>query len=126
LIVSGSLGVLAFNGQAFRQIRPEDPEDRAITAILPLRSRHLLIGTRKRGVLVYDGRSLHSFHPALAALHVTELAGTGSDLWIGTMDQGVVHWSAGRAEKFSEAEGLPDPQVFSIALRDDKAYVGTA
>jgi len=62
----------------------------------------------------------------LANIDVVELAGTGSDLWVGTMDQGVVHWIAGRAEKFSEAEGLPDKQVFSIALNGSSVYIGTA
>jgi ligand-binding sensor domain-containing protein len=126
LMVTASEGMLAFNGRSFRQIRPTDAEDRGITAILPLRSRQLLIGTSKRGVLVYDGKSLRQFHPALAGFHVTELAGTATDLWVGTMDQGVIHWSAGRAEKFSESQGMPDKQVFSIVVKDDKAYVGTA
>ena len=62
---------------------------------------------------------------ALANLNVTELAGNEGDLWIGTQDQGVVHWQAGRAETFGEAQGMPDPQVFSIALQNDKAYIGT-
>src|SRR5215467_4991357 len=126
LIVTASEGVLAFDGTGFRQIRPTDADDRAITAILPLHSRQLLVGTRKHGVLVYDGKSLHQFHSALAGLNVTQLAGTGSDLWVGTMDQGVVHWIAGRAEKSSEAEGLPDKQVFSIAINDNRVYIGTA
>jgi ligand-binding sensor domain-containing protein len=47
-------------------------------------------------------------------------------LWVGTENQGVVHWQAGRAETFAEAQGLPDSQVFSIALANDKAYAGTA
>lgn len=126
LMVTASEGVLAFDGTGFRQIRPTDADDRAITAILLLHSRQLLIGTRKHGVLVYDGKSLHEFHPALAGLNVTQLAGTGSDLWVGTMDQGVVHWVAGRTEKFSEPEGLPDKQVFSIAVNGSRTYVGTA
>ena len=57
---------------------------------------------------------------------MTEMAGTGSDLWVGTFDQGVVHWSAGRAERFSEQQGLPDAQVFSIAVSGERAFVGTA
>lgn len=126
LMVTAGEGVLAFNGSDFRQILPAYADARSITSILPLGSGQLLMGTRKRGVLVYDGRKLQVFHPTLAALHVTELAGSESDLWIGTQDQGVVHWQAGRAETFSEAEGMPDPQVFSIALLDDKAYIGTA
>jgi ligand-binding sensor domain-containing protein len=126
LMVTAGEGILAFNGSDFRQILPESADANSITAILPLNSGELLIGTRKRGVLVYDGQKLRAFHPTLAALHVTELAGSESDLWIGTQNQGVVHWQAGRAETFSEAEGMPDPQVFSIALHDNKAYVGTA
>jgi ligand-binding sensor domain-containing protein len=126
LIATLSEGVLAFNGTSFRQLFPADADARSITALLPLSSGQLLIGTRKRGVLVYDGHSLQSFHPALAALHVTELAGSEADLWVGTQDQGVVHWQAGRAETFTEAQGMPDAQVFSIALANSKAYVGTA
>ncbi len=126
LIVTGGEGILAFNGADFRQIMPQRAEARSITSILPFNSGALLIGTRKRGLLVYDGEKLKPFHPALAALHVTELAGSESDLWIGTQDQGVVHWQAGRTETFTEAEGMPDPQVFSIVLFGDKTYVGTA
>lgn len=126
LMVTGSDGVLAFNGVDFRQILPADADAKSATAILPLSSGQLLIGTLKRGVLVYDGQTLQTLHPALAALRVTELAGSESDLWIGTQDQGVVHWQAGRAETFGEEQGMPDPQVFSIALLDEKAYVGTA
>jgi hypothetical protein len=126
LIATLSEGVLAFNGISFRQLFPADADARSITAILPLNSGQLLIGTRKRGVLVYDGHSLRPFHPTLSALHVTELAGSEADLWVGTQDQGVVHWQAGRAETFAEAQGMPDAQVFSIALSNAKAYVGTA
>ncbi len=126
LIITAGEGVLAFNGRSFRQIRPEAPELRDITAILPLGPGQLLLGTRKHGVLVYDGKVLRVFHPSLAAWHVTELAGTGNDLWVGTFDQGVVHWSAGRAERFSETQGLPDAQVFSLAVNGDQTFVGTA
>jgi Predicted periplasmic ligand-binding sensor domain len=126
LIATLSEGVLAFNGISFRQLYPADADARSVTSLLPLSSGELLIGTRKRGVLVYDGHSLQPFHPTLSALHVTELAGSEADLWIGTQDQGVVHWQAGRAETFAEAQGLPDAQVFSVALANDKAYIGTA
>jgi ligand-binding sensor domain-containing protein len=126
LMVTAGEGILAFNGSDFRQILPARSDARSITSILPLSSGQLLIGTRKRGVLIYDGDKLRIFHPTLAGLQVTELAGSESDLWVGTQDQGVVHWQGGRAETFTEAEGMPDAQVFSIALLNDKAYVGTA
>jgi outer membrane protein assembly factor BamB len=126
LLATADQGVLAFNGTNFRQILPSDADARSITSILVLSTGQLLLGTRKRGVLVYDGEKLQAFHPALVNLHVTELAGNESDLWIGTQDRGVVHFQAGRLETFGEEQGLPDPQVFSIALAKDKAYVGTA
>src|ERR1051326_4981976 len=125
-MVTAGEGILAFNATDFRQILPGRADSRSITAILPLSSGQLLIGTRNRGVLIYDGEKLTAFHPSLSALHVPELAGNAGDLCIGTQDTGVVHWQAGRTEIFGEAEGMPDPQVFSIALNGDKAYVGTA
>jgi hypothetical protein len=126
LMVTAGAGILAFNGADFRQLLPERPDSRSITSILPLSSGQLLIGTRNRGVLVYDGEKLSAFHPSLSALRVTEMAGTEGDLWIGTQESGVVHWQAGRVESFTEAEGMPDRQVFSIVLHGDKTYVGTA
>jgi hypothetical protein len=118
-------GLLAFNGRGFRQIFPYDPDARAITAILPDASGHLLIGTKKRGVLVYDGRQITVLHPTLKDIYVTALAGSESDLWIGTLSGGVLHFHAGQTDSFGEAQGLPDPQVTSLALAGEATYVGT-
>lgn len=41
ILATAGEGLLAFNGRSFRQIRPEDPESRAITAILSLASGRL-------------------------------------------------------------------------------------
>ena len=125
-ITTAGQGLLAFNGGDFRQILPAEPDLQSVTSILPLSSGQLLLGTRKRGVLAYDGEKLMPFHSALAGLHVTDLAGSEADLWVGTQDRGLLHLQAGRADSFSEAQGMPDPQVFSIALLNDKTYVGTA
>ena len=118
-------GLLAFNGRVFRQIFPQDASARTVTSILPAASGHLLIGTGKRGVLLYDGKKITVLHPSLSNLYVTTLAGSESDLWIGTLNQGVVHWHAGQADSFGEEQGLPDRQVQSLAVFGDKAYVGT-
>ena len=126
LIATDSQGVLAFNGRRFRQILPLSAAARSITSILPLASGRLLIGTRKSGLLVYDGQEIKPLHPSLANLSVTALAGDESELWIGTLDRGVVRFHAGQADIFGEAEGLPDPQVYSIALAGDAVYVGTS
>ena len=118
-------GLLAFNGRAFRQIFPQDSSARTITSVLPAASGHVLLGTRKRGVLLYDGKKITLLHPTLSNLYVTTLAGTESDLWIGTLNQGVLHWHAGQTDSFSEEQGLPDRQVQSLAVSGDKTFVGT-
>ena len=125
LLATEQDGVLAFNGRAFRQIYPQDPEARAITCFLPVGSGHLLIGTKKRGVLLYDGKQITALHPTLSGLYVQALAGDETDLWVGTLNQGALHWHAGATESFGETEGLPDPQVQAIAVAGDKTYVGT-
>ncbi|MGA8268543.1 MAG: two-component regulator propeller domain-containing protein, partial [Candidatus Acidiferrales bacterium] len=108
-----------------RQIYPADSEARAITAILPVNSGHLLLGTKKRGVLLYDGKQIRELHPTLGNLYVRVLAGDEVDLWVGTLNQGVLHWHAGTTESFGEEQGLPDRQVQAIALAGEKSYVGT-
>src|SRR5467141_2508105 len=125
VIATAQEGLLAFNGHSFRQIRPQDPETRAITSILPASAGHLLIGTKKRGVLIYDGKHLAPLHPSLNSLFITALAGTESDLWIGTFNQGVFHWHAGAVDSFGEEQGLPDGQVQCLTTSGGKTYVGT-
>jgi ligand-binding sensor domain-containing protein len=125
VIATARDGLLVFNGSGFQQIFPQDADARTITSILPVASGHLLIGTKKRGVLLYDGRKITVLHPTLSGVYVTTLAGTESDLWVGTLNRGVLHWHAGETESFGETQGLPDPQVQSIAISGDKTYVGT-
>jgi ligand-binding sensor domain-containing protein len=125
IVATSQDGVLAFNGRTLRQIYPLDASARAITSILPTASGHLLIGTKKRGILVYDGQKITAFHPTLSGIYVTTLAGSDSDLWVGTLDQGVLHWHAGSTDSFGEQQGLPDPQVRAIALAGDRTYAGT-
>ena len=125
ILATADDGLLVFNGRAFRQIFPYDSDARAITAILPCASGHLLIGTKKRGLLVYDGKQITVFHPTLKDIYVTVLAGSESDLWVGTLDRGVLHFHAGQTDSFAEPQGLPDRQVASVAISGDTTYVGT-
>jgi ligand-binding sensor domain-containing protein len=126
VVATANDGLLAFNGRSFRQILPTSTDALAITAILPAPSGHLLFGTKKRGVLLYDGKKIAVLHPTLDAVYVTSLAGNESDLWVGTLNSGVLHFHAGASESFSEAQGLPDPQVESLAISGDTIYAGTA
>ena len=126
LVATSEDGLLAFNGGSFRQILPGDPEARAITTILPVSAGHLLIGTKNRGVLLFDGKQISVLHPTVANVYVTSLAGDEADLWVGTLNRGVLHWHSGTTESFSEEQGLPDRQVQSLAISGDKVFVGTA
>jgi ligand-binding sensor domain-containing protein len=125
VVATADQGILIFNGRTFRQIYPPDSDARSITAILPVASGHLLIGTKKRGVLLYDGMQIRELHPTLSHVYVQALAGNEVDLWVGTLDQGVLHWHAGTTETFSEERGLPDRQVQAISVAGEKSYVGT-
>lgn len=119
-------GALSFDGTRFRRILPTPRTARKLRAVLPLATGAVLFGTAAHGVLRFDGTHLRPFHPALAGLAVTALAGAEDDLWIGTRDSGAVHLRAGHAERFSEAEGLPDRAVHSLAVAGDRAWVGTS
>ena len=116
-------GLLAFNGARFRQILPADAGLRTVTSVLLLGSGRILLGTERQGLLVFDGRRLAPFHPRLKTTHITALAGNDGDLWIGTLANGVFHYRAGQLEELLPA--LPDPQVLSLAIENDAAYVGT-
>jgi len=125
-IATAGEGLLVFDGRRFLQIRPDEQASRNLTAVLPLASGRVLLGTEKNGVLVWDGRALTRYHSALADLEVTALAGSEPDLWVGTIGRGVFRWHAGQLDHFSEGQGLPDPRVLSLAVNGNSAYVGTA
>jgi ligand-binding sensor domain-containing protein len=125
-IATAGEGLLAYDGARFTHIRAEEESARHLTAVLPMSSGRILLGTDKRGVLAWDGQALTVLHPSLAGLAVTALAGTESDLWIGTMDQGVLRWHAGQLDRFGEKEGLPDVRVLSLVAQTGSAFAGTA
>ena len=116
-------GLAVFDGRSFRQIRAEDARLRKISAILPVETGRILIGTERAGVLVYDGHTLAPFHPSVADVAVTALAGNDADLWIGTLDRGLLHWKAGTVETLDDI--LPDKQILSLALNGETLYAGT-
>jgi len=118
-------GLLALSEKSLRQILPEAGPLRRLSAVLTLPTGRVLLGTEKNGVLVYDGTHLSSFHSQLANLHITALAGDDSNLWAGTLANGVVHWHAGQADRFAESDGLPDARVLSLAVDGDRTFVGT-
>jgi ligand-binding sensor domain-containing protein len=124
-LATAGAGLLAFRENSSRQILAEATPLRQLTAVLTLPTGRILLGTEKNGVLVYDGTHLAPFHSQLTKLHITALAGDDASLWVGTLEDGVIHWHAGQADRFAEAEGLPDPRVLALAVDGDRTFVGT-
>jgi hypothetical protein len=140
LIATSGAGLLllAPNGHAtptIRQLLPADADDRDLTALLPLPTGDLLLGTRHHGVLLYDGSRLtplrftvHGVNPA--SLQITALAAVDSaSFLIGTRNSGVFYAHAGTFEHADSSSGLPDDQVESIVVSSGtgpaRAFVGT-
>ncbi len=116
-------GMLAFDGSRVRQVLPDDPALRNVTAVLALGSGRVLFGTERNGVLVYDGRRISPLADGLTTQFVTAIEGSEGDVWIGTLRGGAYRYHAGQLDGL--AGDLPDAQVLSIAVAGDKAYVGT-
>jgi ligand-binding sensor domain-containing protein len=125
LLATDGEGLVAVAEDAVRQIRPVEARLRKLTCVLPLSTGQILVGTASDGVLAYDGKRIRPFHPSLTKLRVTALAGDSADLWVGTIDKGVMHWHAGQLEAFGVGQGLPDQQVLSLAVDSARAFVGT-
>ena len=125
LIATDGEGLLSFDGRQFLSIRPRDPDSRHLTALLPLASGRVLLGTAKAGVLIYDGKHLTHFNATLNQEHITALAGQEADVWIGTLQHGAYRWHAGQMDHFEAGTGLPDSQVLSLEAAGDLAFVGT-
>lgn len=126
LVATLGAGVVCFDGHAFRQILGTPAEARDVTALLPLATGRLLIGTAKLGLLIYDGSALKRFHRTTDSVYVTALAGTEGDFWVGTLNDGLLHWHGGQTERIGEEQGLPDRRVEQIALGDEGATAGQA
>lgn len=115
----------AGGGVGVEQLRPAAEAQRDVTALLPLASGDLLIGTQRAGLLVYDGKTLRVFDPVLANASITALAADAGGFWVGTRTQGVMHWHAGQMDVFDANSGLPDAQVEDIAVTEDGVFVAT-
>ena len=125
LVATQGAGVLAFDGNGFRQILSKNEDARTVTALLPLSSGRLLLGTERLGVLVFDGKTLKRFHPTLDNYYVTALAGNESGFSVGTLNSGVLIWRGGETVHLNEDQGMPDRRIESIAVQGESTFAGT-
>jgi ligand-binding sensor domain-containing protein len=125
LIATTGAGILVFDPatQSFHQLLPASANLRDITALAALASGELLAGTRRHGLLVYDGKSLELFRPEYADASITSLATTSNDIWAGTQNHGLLHTHAGVTDRF-EAQ-LPDPHVETLAASGTRVFAAT-
>ncbi len=139
-LATGGAGMLIVEPRSgtrptIRQLLPADAQARDLTAVLPLADGDVLLGTRHRGVLLYNGATLVPFHFTLpgvnpASLQVTALVAVDSAAFlIGTRNAGVFYVHAGTVDQSNISSGLPDNDVESIAISRDSvpahAFVGT-
>jgi hypothetical protein len=127
-IATAGAGLLTFDGAHFHQLLPGDRRLRNLTSVLALSAGRILLGTEEQGVLAWDGKSLEYLLPELRSAHITALAGSDADLWLGTLGvgtpaDGVWRLHAGQLDRLGS--DLPDPHVLSIAISGASAYVGT-
>lgn len=136
LLASGGGGLLLLEpgsgaNPTIQQLLPAAADARDLTALLPLATGDVLLGTRRRGVLIYNGATLVPLRftvPGVnpASLQITALAAVDSaSFLIGTRDSGVFYVHAGTVDHANSASGLPDDQVESIAVSPTRAFVGT-
>jgi ligand-binding sensor domain-containing protein len=134
LIATAGAGLLLLEpgehaAPTLRDLLPSDPELRDLTSVLQLPSGDILLGTRRRGLLVYNGQTLTPLaipNADAARLQITALAAVdASTFLIGTRNRGVIYAHAGIFTPIDASGGLPDDQVESIAIASRRAYIGT-
>jgi signal transduction histidine kinase/ligand-binding sensor domain-containing protein len=101
----------------------------SVHAIFQSRDGYLWIAT-EGGIARFNGIEFRIFQhentPAITSDDISCFAqGDGDNtVWIGTAD-GVLRYSGGTFHRYSTAQGLPSPDVLSIASRDGSLYVLT-
>ncbi len=121
-IATDGEGVLIYDGNSFRALRPVDVNLRKLTALLPLANGRMAVGTQS-GIFVTDSKQIWPLHEQFRKLTVTALAGDEDGLWIGTRKDGVIYWHAGQAHRF--VTELQDPEVLSLTTAGSRAWAGT-
>jgi len=125
LIATAGAGILLYDAttETFRQLLPASADLRDVTALAALGSGELLAGTRRHGLLVYNGKTLELFRPEYAEASITALLTVGNDVWAGTQDRGLFHTHAGVTDHL-ESE-LPDPHVETLGAEGNRVFAAT-
>lgn len=125
LAVTGH-GILFYDREP-QLVSPIDSAYQDPTDLLSTPQGDLWIATRSGGLLLWRDQHLRrSFPDRIKKAHITALAGTTLDLWVGTYDGGLAHYFQGAWRWLHRQDGLPDEQITALALDSTNTlYVGT-
>ncbi len=122
-------GLLKFNGIQFDYFFADQTTDFEITALLALPTGELLIGTKHRGLVVFQEDHVTEFASQTSAEFITSLLGDDHQITVGTLGGGVFLYRQGvfqQLGKGSTLEGrLLDNHITALAGNHQAVYVGT-
>jgi ligand-binding sensor domain-containing protein len=121
--------LLRFTGTQFEYFYAEKASDFEVTALLALPSGELWIGTKQRGLLVFQRNRAVEFAPRIKSRFITALQGDNQQAVVGTFTDGAWVYRQGILSQFTKAAGdsgrLLDDQVTAVAGNLEAVYVGT-
>jgi signal transduction histidine kinase/ligand-binding sensor domain-containing protein len=128
MLIGGNQGLFVFDKQD-RLVKIK-MDNVVITTLRAFDRDSILIGSSK-GIYTlnkknYSTRLLNS--KALMDASVLCLAKNGNNIWVGTMDKGVLNWhvKTGKLITYNTSNGLPSNFIYSIeASEKQKAWIGT-
>ena len=128
-IAVGPQGLLKFTGGQFEYFYAERASDFEVTALLAMPSGELWVGTKQRGLLVFQNDRALEFTPTISARFITTLQGDHQQAVVGTFNEGAWVYRQGVLSQFRKTAGqngnLLDDQVTSVARSLESTYVGT-
>ena len=125
----GPQGLLRFTGTQFEYFYAEKASDFEVTSLLALPSGELWIGTKQRGLLVFQSNRAVEFDPPISSRFITALQGDNLQAVVGTFSDGAWVYRQGILSRFTKATGdrgcLLDDQVTAVAGNLEAVYIGT-
>src|SRR5262249_43507635 len=118
--------LVRYQNDLFASMRMHPEVDALATAMAPATDGALLFATRLAGILKWNGSQFESLAPksALPASPIVAIAASENDVWLGTVDAGLLRLRSGVI--IAMTAGLPDLRINCLLPGDrDEVYVGT-
>lgn len=106
----------------------DDFEGKNITAVYCDEKNTLYVSVNQDGVYLYDGFRFKPFENAPAALNSTVFSITGDNkgnIFFGTQDEGVIHYSNGVFNVINKKAGLASNLIKGLDYQNHELWVGT-